>query len=33
VRIEREGFKTIRQRVLVNGPITRRYTLEPVKQP
>jgi serine/threonine-protein kinase len=33
IRIEREGFKTIRQRVNVSGPTTRRFTLEPTGQP
>ncbi|MFN0180553.1 MAG: protein kinase domain-containing protein [Gemmatimonadales bacterium] len=33
IRIEREGFKTIRQRVTVAGPMTRRYTLEPAPTP
>ena len=33
IRIEREGFKTIRQRVVVVGPMTRRFTLEPAGTP
>ncbi len=33
LRIEREGFKTIRQRLVVGGPTTRRFTLEPVGPP
>jgi serine/threonine-protein kinase len=33
IRVEREGFKPIRQRVVVAGPTTRRFTLEPIQQP
>jgi hypothetical protein len=33
IRLEREGFKTIRQRLNVTGPVTRRFTLEPAGQP
>jgi serine/threonine-protein kinase len=33
LRIEREGFKTIRQKLVVSGPTTRRFTLEPAGPP
>jgi serine/threonine-protein kinase len=33
IRLEREGFKTIRQKIHVSGPMTRRFTLEPAGPP
>ncbi|MGE0554356.1 MAG: protein kinase [Gemmatimonadales bacterium] len=33
IRLEREGYRTVRERIVVNGPTTRRFTLEPVRSP